>query len=232
MKKILMSILSFAILLGTGAGYIHATQESTPSDGDQTVEIDDATVIRYNENALNGGIDLGIPAKVELTIPFEQPKQYNYSSVASTVMLLKSIGINHTQQELADLLNANNIGMIDGEHLTEVLNHTTEGSRYAFTLEFHDTMNIADLKNHIIEALAYGNPVLVNTVESLGDCYLEGHEQYGTLYQYGLVKDYYNYGETITYTESDYGVFSGFSVNRKVGTTNLSYAAGGKWYVW
>lgn len=231
MKKILMSVLSFIILMSTGTIYIYAAQEATSSDGVQTVEIEEGTVIQYNENALNGGIDLGMPAKVELTIPFEQPKQYNYSSVASTVMLLNSIGFTYTQQEIADLFEVDRV-VTDGEHLTEVLNHTTEGSRYAFTLEQHDALNITGLKNHIVEALVYGNPLLVNTIESSGDCYLEGHNQYGTLYQYGLVKDYYNYGNSVTYTESDYGIYSGFSVNKKVGITNLSYAAGGKWYVW
>lgn len=231
MKKILMSVLSFIILMSTGTIYIYATQEATSSDGVQTVEIEEGTVIQYNENALNGGIDLGMPAKVELTIPFEQPKQYNYSSVASTVMLLNSIGFTYTQQEIADLFEVDRV-VTDGKHVTEVLNHTTEGSRYAFTLEQHDALNITGLKNHIVEALVYGNPLLVNTMESSGDCYLEGHNQYGTLYQYGLVKDYYNYGNSVTYTESDYGIYSGFSVNKKVGITNLSYAAGGKWYVW
>lgn len=231
MKKILMSVLSFIILMSTGTIYIYAAQEATSSDGVQIVEIEEGTVIQYNENALNGGIDLGMPAKVELTIPFEQPKQYNYSSVASTVMLLNSIGFTYTQQEIADLFEVDRV-VTDGEHLTEVLNHTTEGSRYAFTLEQHDALNITGLKNHIVEALVYGNPLLVNTIESSGDCYLEGHNQYGTLYQYGLVKDYYNYGNSVTYTESDYGIYSGFSVNKKVGITNLSYAAGGKWYVW
>lgn len=231
MKKILMSVLSFIILMSTGTIYIYAAQEATSSDGVQTVEIEEGTVIQYNENALNGGIDLGMPAKVELIIPFEQPKQYNYSSVASTVMLLNSIGFTYTQQEIADLFEVDRV-VTDGEHLTEVLNHTIEGSRYSFTLEQHDALNITGLKNHIVEALVYGNPLLVNTIESSGDCYLEGHNQYGTLYQYGLVKDYYNYSNSVTYTESDYGIYSGFSVNKKVGITNLSYAAGGKWYVW
>lgn len=231
MKKIVMSILASVILMSTGSGYIYATQEATSSDGDQVVEIEDGTVIRYNENALNGGVDLGVPAKVELLVSYEQPKQYNYNSAASAAMLLNSIGFNYTQQEIADLIAVNRT-VTDGEHLTEVLNQITEGSRYAFTLEQHDASDIASLKKHIIEALVYGNAILVNTIESTGDCYLEGHDQYGVLYQYGMVKDYYNYGNTITYTDSDYGIFSGFSKNQKVSISNLSYAVGGKWYVW
>lgn len=231
MKKIIISIISCVLFLTT-ASSVFATESSTPSDGGQTVENEDGIVIKYDENALNGGIDLGMPAKVELSVPFEYSKQYNYNSAASAVMLLNSIGFNYTQQEIADLFNVNSLGLIEGETMVDILNHISEGSRYAFTLEKHDALDIVSLKDHIVEALVYGNPVLMGTLESPGDCYIEGHNQYGILYQYGLVKDYINYGNTVTYIESDYGIYSGFTTNNEINVTNLSYVAGGEWYVW
>lgn len=231
MKKLLTCILSIAVLHSIGSAYIYAA-ESTPSDSGQTMEIEDGINIHYNENAMNGGIDLGVPSSVELTVTVERMIQHNYNPVVSAVMLLNSIGLNTTQQEIADLLGVNSLGIINGEQVTEVLNQKTEGSRYAFTWQQHEALDVADFRKHIVEALAYGNPVLVQTMESLGDSYIEGHKQYGTLYQYGLVKDYFNYGDAVTYTESEYGLYSGFSFGKKAGITSLSYAVGGKGYVW
>lgn len=232
MKKLLTGLLSFSILLSTTAAYIHASETSTPSDGEHIVEIEDGVFIRYDENAINSGIDLGIPVKVELSVPFEQSRQYNYNSVVSAVMLLNTIGFNYTQEEMADLLEVDNIEINDGKQITELLNNEIIGSKYAFTWQQHDALNRFDLKNHITEALTYGNPVLINTFENSGDCYIEGHDQYGALYQYGVVKDYFNFGDAITYMESQYGLYSGFFQSKKATFTSLSYAIGGQWYVW
>lgn len=91
---------------------------------------------------------------------------------------------------------------------------------------------VTNVQDHIVEALSYGNPVMVNTYETTGDCYLEGHENYSELYHYGIVGDYFNYGEEVTYVDPGAGMFTGFVMNQTVDIDDMCKAIGTRGYVW
>ena len=63
------------------------------------------------------------------------------------------------------------------------------------------------MKNHITEALSWGNPVMVNTMESPGDVYLQGHNIGTALYHFGVIGDYFDNGNSVTYVDPGYGRF-------------------------
>lgn len=73
---------------------------------------------------------------------------------------------------------------------------------------------------------------MVNTAESPGDVFIAGHDIGVSLYHFGVVADYFNYGNTVTYTDPGYGRYYGFYMDQTLSITNLSYACGGRGYAW
>lgn len=209
-----------------------------------------------NPYALNGGVDLltqpafeepermqtasmsrasriTTPERVILQVPFQTQQTDYWCGPASAKMLLETIGYNYSQQQLANMLGTNaRIGTEAGHKIPNVLNSIVKGSRYHFNWEWQQPHEVAKMKGHVVEALSYGNPVIVNTVESPGDVYIAGHNTGYPLYHYGIIGDYFGYGDTVTYVDPAHGRFNGFILEQQVSITNMSKAAGGRGYVW
>ncbi len=71
---------------------------------------------------------------------------------------------------------------------------------------------------------------MVNTAEGPGDVYLAGHDIGSAFYHYGVVADYFNNGNTVTYTDPGYGRFAGFVMDQRVSINDLSNATGTRGY--
>lgn len=219
-------------------------------DNGETIILEDGTVIHYDNTVMNGGINLSesrntsinktitnrsVAESVELPITFETQKYYYYCAPAAAKMLLSSIGFNVTQDYLATLFKTSpEEGTAAGSHLANAMNNIVSGSRYGFTWKWYDysASSVSTVKSNFVEALSYGNPVMANTVEYAGDWYLNGHDNYLPLYHFGLVADYFNYGNEVTYVDPGYGMFTGFSMNQRVSITNMCKAMGTRGYVW
>lgn len=205
----------------------------------------------YDFDAVNGGIDPEIysiledinildksnapltrASSKEISIPFETQKTDYYCGPASAKMVLGGIGYNVSQEYMASLLGTTTNGTNAGAPVINALNKVIAGSRYKFNWAWHTYTNVAQIKAHVLEAINYGNPVMVNTVESPGDCYIQGHNIGTTLYHYGVVADYFDNGNSVTYTDPGYGRYAGFLMNQRLSITNLSYACGSRGYAW
>lgn len=247
MKKLLVPILACVIVLG---GFSTNAQAATKNE-DNIVVSDDKKEIVYDTKIVNGGIDLetkldiphdqlidkkNVPTtragSVIISIPFQTQQNNYYCGPAAARMVLGGIGYSVTQNQMANLLGTTTNGTNAGNSVANALNAIVEGSKYQFRWQWHTYTDIATIKSHVVEALNYGNPVMVNTMESPGDVYLVGHNIGTTLYHYGVVADYFDYGNSVTYTDPGYGRFSGFVMDQKVSITNLSYACGGRGYAW
>lgn len=247
MKKISNLCLSFIMMISiiSSTVEIHA---STSTNGQSETDYNGITII-YDENTLNGSIDLETKllnntsidktnsktprsGSVEIYIPFQTQQTDYYCGPASARMVLGGIGYYRTQDQMASLLGTTVNGTNAGNGVANALNSVVAGSQYEFRWQWHTYTDISTIKGHIVEALNYGNPVMVNTMESPGDVYLAGHNIGTTLYHYGVVADYFNYGNEVTYTDPGYGRYSGFVQDQRVSITNLSYAVGGRGYAW
>ena len=62
--------------------------------------------------------------------------------------------------------------------------------------------------------------------------FIAGHDIGVPLYHFGVVADYFDYGNTVTYTDPGYGRYHGFYLDQTLSITNLSYACGGRGYAW
>ena len=133
---------------------------------------------------------------------------------------------------MASLLGTTTNGTNAGNGDANALNSVVAGSRYKFYWEWHYYNQIDKMKGHVTSALSWGNPVMVNTVESPGDVYLQGHNIGTTLYHFGVIGDYFDNGNSVTYVDPGYGRFSGFVMNQRVTIKNMSYATGGRGYAW
>ena len=147
-------------------------------------------------------------------------------------MIVNSLGYNKTQDYMASLLGTTTNGTNAGNNVANALNKVVKGSKFEFRWEWQQYYQIDKMKNHIVEALSYGNPVMVNTVESPGDVYLQGHDIGTALYHYGIVADYFDYGNELTYVDPGYGRYRGFKMNQRVTIKNMSYATGTRGYAW
>ena len=223
-------------------------QAATTTDGNVQVS-DEGTTIIYDTSSLNGGIDTSTPllidenidksnvpmaraSSVEISIPFQTQQNDYYCGPASAKMVLGGIGYTRTQDQMAALLGTTTNGTNAGNNVANALNSVVAGSKYQFRWQWHTYSDVSTIKGHVVEALNYGNPVMVNTMESPGDVYLTGHNIGTTLYHYGVVADYFDNGNQVTYTDPGYGRYSGFVMNQRASITNLSYAVGGRGYAW
>ena len=208
--------------------------------------------IVYNSAAVDGGIDLNsdfsslqarspasqnsnsqktLPRQVVISIPFQTQQNYYYCGPASARMVVGGIGYHVTQDDMAALLGTTTNGTNAGDSVANALNQVVAGSAYQFNWVWHtDPGNSRTIQNHITEALAYGNPVMVNTMEGPGDVYLAGHDIGAPLYHYGVVADYFDYGAYVTYTDPAFGLIPGFVQDQRVSIQNLSNAVGGRRY--
>lgn len=250
MKKLITSVLSLAMLLGIGLSTTGIKAATNTEEGKTTSE--DGTIIQYSDTAINGGVDLNtrlnlsddelinkknIPttrgSSVVISIPFQTQQNDYYCGPASARMVLGGMGYNVSQDYMASLLGTTaSDGTYAGDGVVNALNRVVSGSRFQFRWQWHTYTNVGTIKGHVVEALDYGNPVMVNTVESPGDVYLVGHDIGVPLYHFGVVADYFDYGNSVTYTDPGYGRYSGFVMDQRASITNLSYAAGGRGYAW
>ena len=249
MKKLLMTFLTCIVVLGGFSTNVQAAAKN--GDEDNIVVSDDGQEIVYDTQVVNGGIDLeteldipydqlidkkNVPttraSSVVITIPFQTQQEDYYCGPAAARMVLGGIGYSVTQNEMAELLGTTVNGTNAGNNVANALNSVVEGSNYQFRWQWHTFSDVSKIKSHVLEALNYGNPVMVNTMESPGDVYLVGHNIGTTLFHYGVVADYFDYGNSVTYTDPGYGRFSGFVMDQRVSITNLSYACGGRGYAW
>lgn len=205
----------------------------------KTATTDDGETVVYDDEAVNGGIDLSIPesekdpaadswpASIVLKIPFIMQKNGS-SALASSEMLLKTIGLDVSHRELSSLLSVET----DPAMLDDVFNDLAEGSPYQFQWSYHDVITLENLKYRVLEALNYGNPILVKTAEFSGDIYIRGHNVGYSLHHYGLIGDYFENGNIVTYVDPAQGRFHGFMSDQSLTINQISNAAGGQGYVW
>lgn len=172
------------------------------------------------------------PQQVILNIPFQTQINDYYCGLASASMIVRSLGYNKSQHQMAALLGTTTNGTNAGNGVANALNAVVAGSRYRFNWEWHTYTQISKMKNHITEALSWGNPVMVNTMESPGDVYLQGHNIGTALYHFGVIGDYFDNGNSVTYVDPGYGRYGGFVMNQRVTIRNMSYATGGRGYAW
>lgn len=208
--------------------------------------------VSRDRGAINGGVDLSqsnysdylkhdspkalmraTPLSVVLNVPFIAQKNEWYCCPASTVMLLRTIGwYNRDQDQMAYFLNTTQEGTNAGDHIATLLNYTTNTPAYRFYWVWHQYNQIESIKNHIIEALVHGNPVIVNTAEYPGDVYIVGHDIGVPVYHYAVVSAFFNYGNDVTYVDPGYSLFPTFLKTQRLTITNLSYATGTRGYVY
>lgn len=229
-------MLSAIILSGVGLSMetIHAAKH-------------EGTKIQSNEQFIDGRVDLVTPledqvvkysdrapkpSQVILDIPFQTQQTDYYCGPAAAAMVVNSLGYSKTQDQMARLLGTTESGTAAGNGVANALNNVVRGSKYKFNWEWQNYNEVAKMKGHVMEALSYGNPVIVNTVESPGDVYLAGHNIGTYLYHFGIIGDYFNYGNEVTYVDPGYGRYGGFQMNQRVSIKNMSYAAGTRGYVW
>ena len=153
-------------------------------------------------NAVNGGVNLSPsstekvstpkPEQVILSIPFQTQKNYYYGAPASASMIVTALGYPKTQDEMAKLLGTTKEGTDAGDGVAAALNKAVRGSKYVFRWSWQGYHDVEKMKKHIVEALSYGNPVLVNTTEGPGDCYLIGHNVGYTFNHFGIIGDYFD----------------------------------------
>ena len=167
-----------------------------------------------------------------INFPFQTQQTNYWCGPASASMLLRSIGYNYSQTTMASKMGTTTNGTNAGAPVVNALNSVTKGSRYYFRWQWHNYSQVSTIKSHVVQALDWGNPVMVNTMEGPGDVYIRGHNIGGWLYHYGLVGDYFNYGNEVTYVDPGHGRFSGFLMNQRLTITQLSYATGGRGYAW
>lgn len=229
--------------------FVSPVAQAAVSDGGTSSTLVDGVTVVYDNHSVNGGISLeksidnmklsyakgtraaNQPSKI-ISVPFQTQETNYYCGPASARMVLGAIGKYRSQSQLAALMGTTTAGTNAGAPVANALNSVASGTRYRFNWQWHTYTNVSTIKDHVTTAISYGNPVMVNTMESPGDVWIKGHNIGTALYHYGVVADYFDYGNSVTYTDPGYGRFAGFVMDQRVSITNLSYAVGGRGYAW
>lgn len=244
MKKIIDLTIAFSMLFCITTVNVKAVRKTTVTD--------DGITITYDNDAINEKVDLTpsefVPnaeleilktnskqfraSSKELDIPFESQKNEYWCAPAAATMMLNTNGFSVSQKEMANAFGTKVEGTTAGYGISDALNEIVSGSGYYFTWEWHVAEDVSTLKEHTVEAINYGNPVLLNTYETANDIQIDGHDMGTDLYHFGLIGDYFDYGNSATYVDSGYGYFAGFKMNQRISMNKLSIAAGQRGYVW
>lgn len=212
------------------------------------IKIIDGKEVSYDDNVVNGSVSEGplsngniikfntgaISKEKTLYVPFETQINSYHRGVISATMVVNSLGLGkYSQQNIANLFGTITDESSVGISIQNVLNELVRDSRFQFNWVLHTDENDLDtVKVNVTSAIENGNPVIVNTIESLGDCYLRGHNTGYSLNHFGVVSGYYNYGEKVVYLNPEYGRFNGFVKSQVINVKDLSYAMGRRGYVW
>lgn len=239
-------LVIIATLLGV-CFEMNQVKEAATQKNEESVEMNGYHVYRSNRY-VDGDIDLTsisdrrfspkmmqprtLYEEKSLYVPFQTQETTYWCGPAATSMALNTIGYETTQSQMADLLGTTENGTGAGAGVANAMNAIAEGSKYTFYWEWHQPWDVSTIQGKIVNAISYGNPVVVNTAESPGDCYINGHDTGSPLYHFGVVSAFYNYGETVTYEDPAYGRFEGFWQTQTIGVEKISKAAGGRGYVW
>lgn len=243
--KNVFSIALVLTLVSTTSATISASTVSP--EGSSVIETENGTEIIYDDNSVNGGVSKDFNIKIDnskkstsraeaaaksLNVKHQTQQNNYYCGPASASMIVKYLGYNKSQADMAKLLQTNSSdGTSAGNNVAQALNKVAS-SKAKFTWEWHNYSNVKQIKSHIKTAIDFGNPVMINTVESPGDWYIKGHNTGYTLYHFGVIKGYSNFADAGVYLDPGYGRFSGFIKEQITTTKNLSYAAGGRGYAW
>lgn len=247
MKKRKLFITAFCVVILSCPSVLNlkAATEISENEGEDSVLLEDGTKIYYSSE-LNGGIDLvntnnyplieknkqiKLPAKY-LNIAHQTQNNGYYCGPAAASMIVKALGFNKSQSQMASILKtSSSTGTEAGDVLASRLNSVTS-SKATFRWQWHDYRNVSTIENHIIQAINYGNGVMVNTMESAGDYYLKGHGWTTTLYHYGVIRGYNSLTGVVSYLDPGAGMFSGFVKEQFVTWDDISKATGGRGYAW
>lgn len=240
---VLTFALAFTLVSTTVANISAAT--SSP-DGNSVIKTEDGTEITYDNNVANGGIDNDInvvidnnkklvknaPAGKSLNVKHQTQQNDYYCGPASASMIVKYLGFNKSQNDMAKLLGTtSSAGTGAGNNVANALNKVAS-SKAKFSWSWHKYNEVTKIKNHVLTAINYGNPVMINTLETPGDWCLQGHNTGYDLYHFGVISGYSNFGNAGIYLDPGYGRFSGFVKQQIAAMSDLSFAAGQRGYAW
>ncbi len=242
MKMLLVLLVS---MIGFNPSNIYASESTNEEKG--YITTNSGTEVVYDNSAINGGIDttnmVDIP-KFEIE-PYYDPNatfansvnvvhqtQVNsyYCGPAAGSMIVRQLGYNYDQYEMASYFGTTTDGTGFGTHLATTLTNLTG---IQFGCKWHVYTDVATIKDHIQRAIDYGNAVLLNTYEEAGQWFLAGHSNLGTdVYHYGVISGYTSYGDLVTYVDPGAGYFGGFVTYRNYQIQTISNATGGRGYIW
>lgn len=246
MKKILRLFVAIFVFLLSVSMSFAVTDNEISSSGDEIIVGEDSQEVIFDNSAIDGGIEEEIlysipkimtrstpdtPMSKNLNLQWVQQINGYYCAPAAGEMIVKPFNPSITQTTIAskNYFNTTTNGTDFGIHLKTALETLTGIS---WGIQSHVYSDVSTLQNRVVAAITYGNGVLVNTVESPGDCYLQGHDAYGVLYHYGVIDAYTSYGNNVVYKDPGAGMYPEFAKSQTVTITKMSYAIGGRGYLW
>lgn len=180
-------------------------------------------------------IDGDLPGEKKLKVTHISQQNNYYCGPASALMVLNTIGYNsYNQDSVAKLIGTNENGTGAGQdYIPRGLNSVVEkDGKFKFHWADHKYDDVDSIRMNIMSSISYGNPVIINSYEKPGDVYIHGHDIGIELYHFGVVSEYYSRGTVVTYLDPGYGLFNGFIKSQQVKIKDISYAAGGRGYIW
>lgn len=162
-----------------------------------------------------------------------QTQQTDYwCGPASASMLVKYLGYNKSQSQMAGLLGTTTNGTGAGNNVSSALNTAINGSKFYYLWRWHTYSDIDGIRGNIHYTINSGAPAIINTLESPGDVYIGGHDTGYALYHFGVIGGFSDNGNSFLYLDPGAGRFGGFITSQYISARNMSYATGGRGYVW
>lgn len=169
------------------------------------------------------------PGYRTLNVPHKTQENNYYCGPASVQMVLAYKGKNVSQSTLASRLGTTSAnGTSAGANVPNALNYYL-GNRYGW--HWQAWSDVSGMRSKIYAGMAAGDPTVVNTHETRGDSYIKGHENFASLYHFGVV-DAMTQQDTVRYNDPGAGRFSGMIARQMLETWRISYAAGGRGIAW
>lgn len=196
----------------------------------------DGNKVSYDENAINGKVD--IPNQDEKTRADNYKVELEEKYLSVPLLLKNTYYVNTINMVLNALdreVDDNNLVKDIKEsynifEIKDILNKRAEGTKFKFSSDYITDINT--FKMNTTSAIAYGNPVIVSLSENVGDVYFRNHSTTTDVETFGVISGYTEYGDKVLYLESGHGRFANFSKPQIVKIDDLYFATEGGLYVW
>lgn len=217
MKKILRLFVAIFVFLLSVSMSFAVTDNEISSSGDEIIVGEDSQEVIFDNSAIDGGI--------EEEIIYSIPKIMTRSTPDTPMS--KNLNLQWVQQ-----INGYYCAPAAGEMIVKPFNPSITQTTIASKNYFNTTTNGTDFGIHLKTALETLTGISWGIQSHVYSDVSTLQNRVVAAITYGVIDAYTSYGNNVVYKDPGAGMYPEFAKSQTVTITKMSYAIGGRGYLW